>query len=115
MSELSKTVDLQTFLPAKDFQISKQFYQDIGFSIAWSSDDLIRFQHGNTSFFLQRFYVQAFAEHLMMHLQVQSVDTWWQHFQTQKIAEKYNLKLTPPEVREWNMRDFVVIDPSGVL
>ncbi|WP_310481040.1 hypothetical protein [Chamaesiphon sp. VAR_48_metabat_403] len=40
---------------------------------------MIRFQHGNTSFFLQRFYVQAFAEHLMMYLQVESVDASLTH------------------------------------
>ena len=27
------------FVPARDFALSKQFYQDLGFVLAWSSDD----------------------------------------------------------------------------
>jgi uncharacterized glyoxalase superfamily protein PhnB len=62
---------------------------------------------------LQRFYVKAFAENLMMHLLVKDVDAWWASIQ-EKITEKYGVWAEPPE-RPWQMRDFVLIDPSGVL
>lgn len=34
------TIEAKAFVPAKDFAVSKRFYQDLGFEIAWSSEDL---------------------------------------------------------------------------
>ncbi len=34
------TVEIKAFVPARDFELSKRFYEDLGFSVAWSSDDL---------------------------------------------------------------------------
>jgi hypothetical protein len=31
-----KTVELKPFVPAKDFELSKRFYQDFGFTMKWS-------------------------------------------------------------------------------
>jgi putative transposase len=49
MSNL-ETVELKAFVPSKDFELSKRFYQDLGFSMPWSSDDLAYLHHGNCSF-----------------------------------------------------------------
>ncbi len=51
----------------------------------------------------------------MMHLLVPDVQGWWDHIQKHKIAEEYQIKVEPPEDRSWGVRDFIVIDPSGVL
>jgi catechol 2,3-dioxygenase-like lactoylglutathione lyase family enzyme len=47
------TVEIKAFVPARDFDLSKRFYQDLGFTLAWSSDDLAYFRHGQSSFLLQ--------------------------------------------------------------
>jgi hypothetical protein len=110
------TIELKVFLPAKDFDLSKQFYQDIGFTLAsMASDDLAYFHCHNVSFLLQRFYVKEFAENLMMHLLVQNVDAWWTRIATARIAERYGVRIGRPEQRPWKMRDFTLFDPSGVL
>ena len=114
MSTLS-TVELKAFVPARDFALSKQFYQDLGFTMPWSDDDLASMRHGNVSFLLQNYYVKELADNFMMHLLVEDVDAWWARVQEKQIAEKYGVKVLPPEQRPWKMRDFVVIDPSGVL
>ena len=49
------TVEIKAFVPAKDFDLSKRFYQDLLFTVAWSSDGLAYMRHGNTSFLLQEF------------------------------------------------------------
>lgn len=110
-----KTVELKAFVPAKDFDLSKQFYQDVGFTLASDSDGIAYFRHDNVSFLLQNFYVKELAENFMMHLLVESVDAWWEHLQQRTIAEKYGLKILPPAQRPWRMRDFTLLDPSGVL
>ena len=114
MSTLS-TIELKAFVPAKDFELSQRFYQDLGFTMAWSNKDLACMEHGNTRFLLQNFYVKELADNFMMHLLVEDVDAWWAVVQERQIAENYGVRVLPPEQRPWQMRDFVVIDPSGVL
>jgi uncharacterized glyoxalase superfamily protein PhnB len=71
--------------------------------------------HGNASFLLQNFYVKELADNFMMHLLVEDVDAWWANVQERQIAQRYGVRILPPEQRPWKMRDFVLIDPSGVL
>src|SRR5712675_1447147 len=88
-------VEVKAFVPSKDFALSKRFYQDLGFNLAWSSEELAYLRHGNSSFLLQNFYVKEHADNFMMHLLVENVD--------------------PPADRPWGIRDFVIVDPTGVL
>jgi catechol 2,3-dioxygenase-like lactoylglutathione lyase family enzyme len=109
------TVEAKAYVPSKDFALSKRFYQDLGFDLAWSSDDLAYLRHGNSSFLLQNFYKKEAAESFMMHLLVEDVEAWWSHVQAQELATKYGVRVEPPADRPWGLRDFVVIDPTGVL
>ena len=114
MSNLA-SVEIKAFVPARDFDLSKQFYQDLGFEIGYSSDDIAYLRHGETSFLLQNFYVAAHANNFMMHLLVQDVDAWWQHVQAAGIPAKYGVMTEPPSDKPWGMRDFAIADPTGVL
>lgn len=109
------TVEIKAFVPARDFPLSRAFYQDLGFEVAWSSDELAYLRRGNSSFLLQNFYAKELAENFMMHLLVANVDTWWQHVQSSGVAERYGVHLVPPQDQPWGMRDFTLVDPSGVL
>ena len=109
------TVEIKAFVPARDFELSKRFYADLGFDIAWSSEDLAYPRAGNSSFLLQRFYQKEHAENFMMHMLVQDVEAWWQHVVSQQIATRYGVRAMPPEDRPWGIRDFVLDDPTGVL
>jgi catechol 2,3-dioxygenase-like lactoylglutathione lyase family enzyme len=100
---------------SKDFALSKRFYQDLGFDLAWSSEDLAYLRHGDSSFLLQNFYEKEHAGNFMMHLLVEDVEAWWSHVQAQGLAAKYGVKVEPPADRPWGLRDFVVVDPTGVL
>jgi catechol 2,3-dioxygenase-like lactoylglutathione lyase family enzyme len=109
------TIEIKAFVPARDFDLSKQFYQDLGFDLVWSSDELAYFCHGDSAFLLQNFYVKEHADNFMMHLLVEEVDAWWQHVVDQGIAAKYGVKAEPPQDQSWGLRDFVLVDPTGVL
>jgi catechol 2,3-dioxygenase-like lactoylglutathione lyase family enzyme len=108
-------IEVKAFVPAKDFNLSKRFYLDLGFNLGWSSDDLAYFHHGSSSFLLQNFYVKAHADNFMMHLLVEDVEAWWSRIQNTGLGAKYGVKVLPPEDRPWGLRDFVVVDPTGVL
>src|SRR5262249_16708558 len=109
------TVEAKAFVPARNFDLSKRFYQDLGFVLAWSSDDLAYFRSGHSSFLLQNFYNKDHAENFMMHLLVEDVQACCRHVQSQELAGKYGVRTEPPADRSWGMRDFVIIDPTGVL
>jgi len=110
-----RTVEIKAFVPARDFELSKRFYQDLGFVMASDSDGIAYFHHGETSFLLQDFYNEALASNFMVHLLVEDVDAWSAQVAASGIATKYGVKVTPVEQQPWRMRDFVVMDPSGVL
>lgn len=114
MSNLQVT-EIKAFVPAKDFELSKQFYQDIGFTIASEGDGVAYFHLEQVSFLLQNFCAEGFAENFMMHLLVSDVDAWWNKIKQSEVVSKYKVKLWPIELQPWNMRDFCITDPSGVI
>src|SRR3954453_21211345 len=107
------TLEIKEFVPAKNFDLSKRFYQDLGFIVAWSSEALAYIRHGNTSFLLQEF--PEGIDNFMMHLLVQDVDAWWWHVQDQGIVAKYGVMIEPLSDKPWGLRDFAISDPSYVL
>ena len=98
------TIEVKAFVPARDFELSKRFYQDLGFDLAWSSDALAYFCHGDSSFLLQNFYVKEHADNFMMHLLVEDVNAWWKYVVDRGIAPKYGIKADPPGDRSWGLR-----------
>jgi catechol 2,3-dioxygenase-like lactoylglutathione lyase family enzyme len=110
-----KTLEIKAFVPARDFALSKRFYEDLGFTIASSGDGIAYIHHGNASFLLQDFYNKEHAGNFMMHLLVEDVDAWWQHVCALDLAGKYGVQIEPPDQRPWDMRDFILVDPTGVL
>lgn len=110
-----RSVEVKAFVPAKDFELSKRFYQDIGFTMASDVEGVAYFHHGDAAFLLQDFFVEELASNFMMHLLVEDVDAWHEQIQEAGIAHKYGVKVGPVELQPWRMRDFVLFDPAGVL
>jgi catechol 2,3-dioxygenase-like lactoylglutathione lyase family enzyme len=106
-------IEIKAFVPAKNFDLSKKFYRDLGFTVTWSSDGLAYIRHGNASFLLQAF--PDGIDNFMMHLLVQNVDAWWSHVQDQDIVAKYGVMIEPVSDKPWGLRDFAISDPSHVL
>jgi len=114
MSNLRVT-EIKAFVPAKDFALSKQFYQDVGFTLASDGGGVAYFHVGDASFLLQDFCADGFAENFMMHLLVADVDAWWAKVEASGVVARYGVKLSAIEQQPWRMRDFCLTDPSGVL
>lgn len=114
MSSLHVT-EIKAFVPAKNFELSKQFYKDIGFTMASDDEGIAYFHYDHVSFLLQDFCVEGFAENFMMHMLVADVDAWWSKINQSEVVSKYDVKLWPIELQPWKMRDFCITDPSGVL
>ncbi|RXJ72850.1 glyoxalase [Veronia nyctiphanis] len=107
-------VEIKSFVPAKDFELSKRFYQTIGFEMASEFDGIAFFRKDRFSFLLQAFYEPKHAENFMMHLLVEDVESWHQHISATNIDE-FGAKLTELVDQPWGMRECCLFDPSGVL
>jgi catechol 2,3-dioxygenase-like lactoylglutathione lyase family enzyme len=109
-----RVTEIKAFVPAKDFERSKRFYRDIGFTLASDGGGIAYFHAGNASFLLQDFCTGGLAENFAMHLLVEDVDAWWHRIAESGVVETYGVVLSPIELQPWRMRDFRLTDPSGV-
>ena len=107
--------EIKAFVPSKDFELSKRFYQDLGFTLASEGGGVAYFHFGPVSFLLQDFCAESFAENFMMHILVEDVEAWWHHVQASGVQSKYAVTVTALEAQPWRMRDFCLYDPSGVI
>jgi len=114
--ELSAVLDLKAFVPTKDYELSRQFYADLGFTINWSGEQVSELQIGSFRFLLQDFYVKDHAGNFMMSLTVEDADTWWAHIEQIGLKERYpGIMAEPPKVQPWGLRVLYLSDPTGVL
>ena len=109
------SVEIKAFVPARDFARSIAFYQAIGFTLASNVGGVAYFRHGKCSFLLQDFHVAEHSHNFMMHLLVANADDWYAHICASGAVEAFGVRVEPPQDQPWGMRDFVLIDPSGVL
>lgn len=111
----SGTEEPRPFLPARDFALSRAFYQRLGFETLVDGEVAV-FRAGQGTFILQRYYQKAWAENFMMQLMVDDLDVWWAHIQTLDLAGEFGVSSPkPPAMQPWGLRVAYVCDPSGVL
>ena len=112
---LARTVmAMRPVVPAKDFEISKRFYIELGFEPKTLTDRLVEMQLGAFSFILQAYYVQQWADNFVMHMRVSDVKLWWDHIDGLDLASRYGVKTLAPQMEDWGLVAGI-IDPSGVL
>ena len=105
---------IRPFVPARDFERSKAFYEAIGFRIEYGDDQLAIFDYDGAGFLLQNHFVQAFAENAMHQLFVRDLDSWWSR--TEELAEQFDVRPpVAPAMQPWGIRVGFLFDPSGVL
>ncbi len=103
------------FLPTRNLELSKRFYQALGFRLVFDGEVAI-FQVGSTSFILQRHFQKEWAENFMMQLVVDDLDAWWSHLVALDLARQFDVPAPkPPALQPWGLRVAYVVDPAGVL
>lgn len=112
MDELN-CIEIKALVPSRDFALSKRFYAALGFELEWSTPEMAGFRLGASRFLLQNFYVREHARNFVMSLYVSDVEAWWAH--ASSVVSEFGMALEPVADRAWGMRDFPLIDPSGVL
>ena len=107
---------LRPFIPAKDFEVSKRFYQSLGFVISHQDAWIAGMKMGGQSFILQKFYVQEAAENMMIQILTRDADAWWSRIDGEKLVAEFGVKPPrAPAMQEWGLKVGFLFDPSGVL
>lgn len=112
---LTGTELARPFLPAKNFELSKRFYETLGFEKVLDSEVAI-FNAGSGGFILQNYYQKEWAENFMMQLMVDDLDAWWEHIASLDLPGQFGV--SPPKapmMQSWGLRISYLVDPSGVL
>jgi hypothetical protein len=103
------------FLPARDFNLSKTFYETLGFPKLLDGDVAI-FEAGSGGFVLQRYCPKDGAENTMMQLMVDDLDAWWTHIVGLDLTGRFGVQPPrAPAMQPWGLRVAYVFDPTGVL
>jgi hypothetical protein len=72
----SPVTDIKAFVPAKDLDVSKVFYADLGFTINWSNDGIAELQISCFGYLRQKLFVDRHAGDFKMGLSVDDADAW---------------------------------------
>src|SRR3546814_19273420 len=103
------------FLPAKDFELSKRFYEALGFEKLLDADVAI-FRMGRGEFHLQSYYQKEWDENFMMQLMVDDLDAWWTQLQSLDLPVNFRVApLKDPALQPLGVRVAYVTYPSGML
>lgn len=106
---------VRPFLPTKDFDASKRFYEALGFEKTLDSEVAI-FKAGSGGFLLQRYFHEYWASNCMMQLMVDDLDDWWSHIVSLDLPSRFGVKPPKaPAMQPWGLRIAYIVDPAGVL
>ncbi len=114
---MRKINDFKPFVPSNDFEISKAFYQHLGFTINWESDEVCEIDTNfGFRFLLLPKNHNNYAHSLMLHFMVDSAQEWYDHFESIQLTEQFEgTKVAPPKLMPWGLVITYVWDPAGVL
>lgn len=106
---------IRPFIGAKDFEVSRRFYRDLGFVENILSHDLSVFHSGPFSFYLQAYYVKDWVDNTMIFMEVDNTERFYNELTALKLPEKYDgVRVVPIRTMDWG-RECFVHDPSGIL
>lgn len=116
MSQVPTGTELaRPFLPTKDFERSKQFYEAMGFEKTLDGEVAI-FKAGSGGFILQRHYHEQWAANCMMQLMVDDLAAWWAHIEALELSERFGVPPPKaPAMQPWGLLVAYVVDPAGIL
>lgn len=105
---------IRPFIGAKDFEISRNFYRDLGFEEVILGDQMSVFKSGDMAFYLQNAYVKDWIENTMIFMEVDDINRFHSELSALDLQKKYNIKPSPIKHEDWGSECFL-LDPAGNL
>lgn len=106
---------IRTFVGAKDFETSRNFYLDLGFKENKVSVNMSYFYQDDFGFYLQDAFVKDWIDNSMVFIEVNNLKNLLKHISSLNLNKKYpNVRLSDIVYNDWG-NEFFLHDPSGVL
>lgn len=106
---------IRPFIGSKDFDVSRRFYQDLGFKETVITYDMSLFESGKLSFYLQDYYAKDWVDNTMVFMEVKDIEQFYSDLLALDLPSRYeNVRIKPIVYLDWGSECFVH-DPSGVL
>lgn len=110
-----RVFSIRPFIGAKDFDVSRSFYRDLGFAESVITHGMSLFRIDRFGFYLQRAYVKDWIDNTMIFMEVEDVSRYWQELLALDLPARYaGVKYTGIRDYDWG-RECFVHDPSGIL
>lgn len=110
-----KAISIRPFIGAKNFQISRSFYQDLGFQEVVLGTDFSYFHTDKIGFYLQDAYVKDWIDNSMIFVEVDDTNRYYNEILALDLPKKYEgVRLIPVKELSWGKECFLH-DPSGIL
>ncbi len=110
-----KAKSIRPFLGARNFDLSRNFYRDLGFEESVLTHQLSYFKTAGLGFYLQDAFVKDWVDNTMVFMEVEDVGRFWDELLALDLGSRYDtVKLTPIRVNDWG-RECFLHDPSGIL
>ncbi len=106
---------IRPFIGANNFEVSRQFYRDLGFEEVVLFPNMSLFQNETIGFYLQDAYVKDWVDNTMVFMEVEDVNQLYSELQQLNLPLKYpSVRLIPVKNHTWGSECFLH-DPSGIL
>ncbi len=106
---------IRTFIGAKDFELSRNFYLDLGFEEVKIDPRMSYFKLGNFGFYLQNAYVKDWIDNTMLFLEVKDLESHLKKLKALELEKTYpKIRISKIHYNDWG-KEFFLYDPSGVL
>jgi len=110
-----KAKSIRAFIGAKNFEISRNFYKDLGFEEIVLLHNMSLFKKEEFAFYLQDAYVKDWIDNTMLFFEVENVKECYDELLELNLPAKYEgARLSPIQHNDWGSECFVH-DPSGIL
>lgn len=110
-----KALSIRPFIGAGNFEISRNFYRDLGFAETILGDNMSYFNVQGFGFYLQDAYVRDWIDNTMVFMEVDDADRYWDYLVSLNLPGKYeHVRLVPVRSYDWG-RECFLHDPSGIL
>jgi len=109
-----KFLSLEPFVPSgKNFEESRQFFQELGFKINWDAGDYLGFEKDGWKFILQKFENVEFAQNFMVSVKIENAEEFWKELTDKKLAERFGVRIGKPVKQPYGI-EVNIIDIAGV-
>ena len=110
-----KALSIRPFIGAKNYDLSRNFYRDLGFRETILTPKMCLFKSGNLAFYLQDAFVKDWIDNTMVFMEVENVNELYEQLLELDITGKYEgARLIPIREEQWG-RECFLHDPSGIL